>query len=381
MRRAFLLALAAILPVAALLAAGEIVARVWSLDRPGYSAGGFGAIERNYLVVEDPELGWASKRDARLRDDPARPVTTNSLGLRCAEVPAARGDEYRILSLGESTTFGIGVGDDETYSARLETLLQGWRGRPVRVINAGVSAYSSTQSLLYLQGRGLRLEPDLVLFYHEINDYLPASIRDTGLTELEVTRTDRQLYASALGRLSRALLARSALYRAASYAWARRLVGGLKAPAAAARPARNPLLDIGFPNVGMAAAGITDARTRRPEGINTLLLGRRVTDAERLENLRELRRTCAARGVRLVVIHPAYTPTARHECILTRFCREEGVPMIEAYDALHPAGAAQGDFFIEGSAMHPNARGHAALAGAIARALREQPGLGPAGPR
>ena len=31
-------------------------------------------------------------------------------------------NELRILSLGESTTFGVGVGNDETYTALLEPL-------------------------------------------------------------------------------------------------------------------------------------------------------------------------------------------------------------------------------------------------------------------
>jgi lysophospholipase L1-like esterase len=62
----------------------------------------------------------------------------------------------------------------------------------------------------------------------------------------------------------------------------------------------------------------------------------------------------------VVVIHPAYRWSSRHECLLTRFCAENGVPMFEAYDALHPAEPAPERMFRD--FMHPSAAGHRALA-------------------
>jgi len=54
------------------------------------------------------------------------------------------------VCLGESTTFGWGVGNGDTYPAQLQALLAA-NGNAVRVINAGVPSYSSAQVLRYLE--------------------------------------------------------------------------------------------------------------------------------------------------------------------------------------------------------------------------------------
>lgn len=87
-------------------------------------------------------------------------------------------------------------------------------GRSFTTINAGVSAYSSFQSLIYLELHGLDLEPDLVIFYHELNDYLPSTLRDSSQNELGVMQTDRQLHESRTLGVARLLGQRSALFRA-----------------------------------------------------------------------------------------------------------------------------------------------------------------------
>ena len=66
------------------------------------------------------------------------------------------------------------------------------------MINAGLSACSSTQSLRYLKLRGPGLDPDMVLFCREVNDYLPTIIRLTEMDEVGIQKTDRQLYDSRL---------------------------------------------------------------------------------------------------------------------------------------------------------------------------------------
>ena len=86
---------------------------------------------------------------------------------------------FRILSLGESTTFGDKLEATENYSYRLEELLNAdpTLGRRVEVWNCGIPAYSTYQSLRWLELDGLGFQPDLVLFYHEINDFLPTHHR------------------------------------------------------------------------------------------------------------------------------------------------------------------------------------------------------------
>jgi hypothetical protein len=60
--------------------------------------------------------------------------------------------------LGDSFTFGEDVGDEETYSARLEALMPG-----AEVINLGVHGYGHDQMLVYLREEGIRYRPDVVL--------------------------------------------------------------------------------------------------------------------------------------------------------------------------------------------------------------------------
>src|SRR6185503_19379918 len=86
-------------------------------------------------------------------------------------------------------------------------------GRRVSVVNAGVFVYSSFQSLKFLELRAPPIEPDVVLFYHEVNDYLPSTLRDSSNDEFGARMTDRQLYESRAQLLHRVLMSHSALYR------------------------------------------------------------------------------------------------------------------------------------------------------------------------
>lgn len=71
-------------------------------------------------------------------------------------------DVVRLLALGDSFTFGIGVEDDETYAAQLGARIAQEGGGKVEVINAGVPAWGTAQQLLYLIEEGLKYQPDLI---------------------------------------------------------------------------------------------------------------------------------------------------------------------------------------------------------------------------
>ena len=362
-----------LLPVCALFLAAETTVRLSHLDRPAFYAGGLGSLDnKDSGELADADLGWVGKPGYRKAGSFSQEAyVLNSLGLRSPEVGPKRANELRILSLGESSTMGIGVQAEETYSMRLQGLLeQSLRPRPVTVINAGVSGYSSFQSLKYLELRGLKLKPDMVLFYHEFNDYLPSTVRDPGQSEVELLQTDRQLYDSRLVKLSRWLLARSALYRFASYHYAERRIRKLiVAPGQGSPEAESPLDGIGLPGGRVQQAfphGLSEVGGNKPAtGVRLAIAGRRVADEERLDNLRRLVAVCRENGIALVIMHPSYRWTSRHECLLTRFCAENHVPMFETYDILHPAGPAPERLFHD--FMHPSAAGHEALAEGLSR--------------
>ena len=100
------------------------------------------------------------------------PVRVNALGLRGAELdPLKPPGTVRIAVLGDSTTFGYGVADAETYSAKLEVLLNAAGDLPrCEVLNFGVSGYGTQDEARVLAGRALALDPDLVVLGYNLND-------------------------------------------------------------------------------------------------------------------------------------------------------------------------------------------------------------------
>lgn len=93
-------------------------------------------------------------------DPPYRLI--NSLGCRGPELIEPK-PANRILCLGDSSTFGLGVGDQETYSARLQSLLRERTGKPVEAVNGGVVGYTVLQGIIQLREIGPSIRPDVVV--------------------------------------------------------------------------------------------------------------------------------------------------------------------------------------------------------------------------
>jgi hypothetical protein len=258
------------------------------------------------------------------------------------------------------------VADEETYSFVLQQTLQAADpGHRFEVINAGVSAYSSFQSLLYLKLRGLALAPDIVLFYHEFNDYLPTSFREGATSEVDVAQTDRQRYESSRDQWRRRLLKYSAIYRFVSFHVAGREIEQLQE-----HDLTVPWSEIGMPDHSFTPRPRVVAQqgdAGRDAMLNERALPTRVSPAERRANLIELAALCRERNIKLVVIHPSYRDTQPHECVLTEVCRDEHVLMFDAHASLHPQGAPPAALYWD--IVHPTREGHAALAADLARFL------------
>src|SRR5262245_35872832 len=107
-------------------------------------------------------------------------VQVNALGLRGPELAPKAADETRILFLGDSLTYGQGVGDDETVPYALEQALRTREpGRAWSVVNAGMRAYGTGQELGLLDELGERIQPDLVLLGWYWNDVSERPIQAT----------------------------------------------------------------------------------------------------------------------------------------------------------------------------------------------------------
>ena len=99
----------------------------------------------------------------------------NRLGYRGEEIamPKPQG-RFRIVCLGGSTTYTTEIDDYKlSYPYLLEKYLKENGVADIDVVNAGVGAWSSWESLINLQFRVLDLDPDLVVVYHSINDIHP----------------------------------------------------------------------------------------------------------------------------------------------------------------------------------------------------------------
>jgi hypothetical protein len=93
-------------------------------------------------------------------------VKINSQGLRDYEYPfEKRPGTYRIMMLGDSTTFGWGVPLENTAAKILERKLNNGRttgNKKFEVINAGIGNYDTVQEVTYYATRGRAFHPEPV---------------------------------------------------------------------------------------------------------------------------------------------------------------------------------------------------------------------------
>jgi hypothetical protein len=148
------------------LVALEVGARVYLGER--FELGSWVGSPQAVCGRFDAELGWANREGVRYRvkgHEVRYEVTINSAGQRGRERTREKDDGVvRILLLGDSTSWGWGVSDEEVFAHLLEGLLE------VEVINLAVPGYSTDQHLLQLEREGWDWDPDLVLLGFVHND-------------------------------------------------------------------------------------------------------------------------------------------------------------------------------------------------------------------
>ncbi|MAS32844.1 MAG: hypothetical protein CL610_02480 [Anaerolineaceae bacterium] len=96
----------------------------------------------------------------------------NHLGYRNREIELEKpAGVFRIVAAGGSTTYGAGVGPDETWPAQLEHMLRADYGYTnIEVINTASTAYTTWNTLTNFAFRVVDLQPDLLIVYHATND-------------------------------------------------------------------------------------------------------------------------------------------------------------------------------------------------------------------
>lgn len=123
---------------------------------------------------ESPSAGAAADAGGSSSPAPAS-APEGAAGRQAAEPPL-------VLFLGDSLTAGYGLSEGEAFPARIDELLAE-KGRPARVVNAGISGDTTSGGLARLDWL-LRQEPDVVVVALGAND---------GLRGLPVAETEENL--------------------------------------------------------------------------------------------------------------------------------------------------------------------------------------------
>ncbi len=109
--------------------------------------------------------GIVRVQDAAAGDRTIR-VHINSYGQRCEDYPLEKQPgETRVVALGDSLTFGPGVGNSETFVLQAEAELNRTQpeGRFVRIVNTAANGYSTWHYKQWMETQLGTYEPDLVV--------------------------------------------------------------------------------------------------------------------------------------------------------------------------------------------------------------------------
>ncbi len=285
----------------------------------------------------DPLLFWRLKP----RITTSR-MTTNNLGLRGPDVPDAKKGEFRVLSLGESTTFGANVAYTDCYSYLIERDIGRISDTNVRIINCGVPGYSIVQGYAFLKHLGLSMNPDAILLYFGFNDFLPTghrARRDAADTATNESRPDLEILTSRehpFERMRSWLREHSNAYRHLS-----------------------------------SLSSTKELNETTTELESDRRASQRVPEAHRIEILKRILGICRDNSIHLTIAIPWYKSFRDHAPVLRDFAREHRVPVIDLPNLLeHIPTSMIDDCFLD--EVHPSALGHSLIASTALPRLRTE---------
>jgi len=128
------------------------------------------------LVISDPVLGWKYKPtsdpvERRFSESITYSISINSDGFRDDEFRL--NDQFKVMLLGDSMTFGMEVGQKEIFSYLIEqNLIDSMSTNKVDVMNFGIPGYSTAQELICFEYYAPIVKPDMaILMLFEQNDF------------------------------------------------------------------------------------------------------------------------------------------------------------------------------------------------------------------
>lgn len=259
-------------------------------------------------------------------------VRFNELGMRDLSLATKPEDNSRLLVLGDSVVFGLGIAWQDTLVPRLRAIL----GDGVEVVGAAIPGWSSVDQLAFLESQVDRIAPDSVVLVYVHNDietenpmgaYFKAPI-------------------NALANVNRMLLKHSHLFVLLSYTGILGRVGEyFESPSAASRDLREPEVF---------------NRNAEPWQRSRAALG-------------EMKTLLEGRGIELRIVGYTFENRALQHAMfagLVEFGAETGATVVRANEP--PPGLARADLVIDARTDgHPSAQGHLVLAQTVAALMRQ----------
>ncbi|MFC1589896.1 SGNH/GDSL hydrolase family protein [Candidatus Omnitrophota bacterium] len=164
-KKASALFLSVIITLALLLAAGELYA-LWKYNQPYLSGFMLSHSDFHHIPPAYFEGTMHSEGDFNI------PFRTNNRGMRGPGDYAYKKERgvFRIVVLGDSFVFGVGVEARETASSVLEDLLNSGNDKKYEVLNFGVNSYSPLLEYIYLKEEAIKYRPDAVILMLDLCD-------------------------------------------------------------------------------------------------------------------------------------------------------------------------------------------------------------------
>jgi lysophospholipase L1-like esterase len=319
------------------LVAWEAICRIFPAPDPRVPAGV--PAQETITLEGDPWLLWQLRPGDRVEH--GKPVHVNPNGFRDRDDGAAASG-LRVMTVGDSSVYGFGVGDDEVFSSVIEKIyapeLPG-----IHVINGATPGWSTFQTLNMLDMRGWALAPDLLIIGNlwsdnNFDDFVDAEL----LTSYAGFRQTSEYRA-------RVVFSHSALFRWLDYQ-------------IRVEPRRAAVKKIGWtlggdgPRSGRRRVAINDyadnldtlcARMReRNGGVIFVMLANR-------------------EDVNPVSPDPAWGPYRR---VMQQAAERNSVPLVELPTVFRAWGRSEDALFMD--QMHPTAAGHTLIASTVAGALK-----------
>ena len=242
------------------------------------------------------------------RENPTWDVRLNSDGYRGEEMSVTpQPSTVRIACLGDSWTFGMPVGQDQTYPSRVAAWLH--QERPdtrYEVQNFGVLGYSSFQGLQLLKSRVLDFHPNIVVIGFGMNDSEVAGYRDKDI----VARTGHR---TMMARVKEA--AQDAVQHIEGYKF-------LQYEALALRFRPKPMSDYLKAEAGPKGSGAVDYDSIEP--------WTRVSPHDYELNVREMIRLAREHGASVVLVDNELWEGSPYRAVLRKIASELDAPLVDS---------------------------------------------------